>query len=303
MDYTTTGFLRAVKRLTTMPGASAQTFTNQQLYDIADREIASALFPMLNRLMQEFGVYVHDFPIQVGKAKYRIPARAWGSKLRDIKYVDVAGNEVLLRQVFPDEARNHQLQQATQPIQYTIQANSIILWPTPDSDVGHIRMRYYVRPNSLVDVSKAGTIVSIAAQTLEVTGPVGWAAEDGFDALKATPGFEHVLLDVVPTAFSFDGVGTYTITVGPDVDLSELEVGDYWCIAGETPVPQLPADMHPTLYQRVAARVQELQGDSQAMANANGQLALLEENLKVLHAPRVESARFVLNQYWLDNVV
>src|SRR5687767_12360485 len=100
MGYTTTDFLSSVKRLATMAQASTQTFTNQQLYTLADNEIANALFVLLTRTMQEYAVMVKDYPITVGKSKYRIPPRAWGSHLRDVKYVDAQGNEIQILQVY-----------------------------------------------------------------------------------------------------------------------------------------------------------------------------------------------------------
>jgi hypothetical protein len=303
MGYTTTDFLSSVKRLATMAQASTQTFTNQQLYTLADNEIANALFVLLTRTMQEYAVMVKDYPVTVGKSKYRIPPRAWGSHLRDVKYVDAQGNEIQILQVYPDQAQNQQVQQAAQPVQYTVQSNSIIVWPTPNVAQGYIRMRYYIRPNRLINVQDAGVIAAIDGQELEVTGPAGWASSERFDALKSSPGFEHVLVDVTPTGFVFDGVSTYTLTFASGVDLTELEVGDYFCRAEETPVPQLPADMHPTLYQRVVVKIQELQGDAQARANAQEELILLQANLKDMHAPRVDSTRIVIPPYLRNHLV
>lgn len=283
--------------------ASSKTFTDAQILTLADEEITGNLMSVLTRFMEEYGVYTQDLDIVPGKAKYRFPYRAWMSKMRDIKYVDASGKEWFLARLEPDLAINNQNDQGQYPSGYTIESNSIILKPAPNAGVGKIRMRYYIRPNQLVAPAATGLVESIAGNTVTVgSAPGTFTGAINYDFIRSTPGFEHVFVDVKPTVFSSLGAGVYELTFDPSVDLSQLEVGDYCCIAGQSPAPQLPADMHTFLYQRVVCKIQELQGDAQARMAALQEQQMLEDHLKSM-VPRVDSAKQIVQPYLRDHLI
>src|SRR5690606_8653031 len=75
----------------------------------------------------------------------------------------------------------------------------------------------------------------------------------------------------------------------------ELAVGDYVCLAGESPVPQIPVEFHALLAQEVVVKVLEALGKS--TKDAKDDLKTLKENLPNLITPRVQGeSRRVVNR-------
>lgn len=292
--------LSSIKRRATMANASSRTFTDAQLLTLADEEIAGNLLSLLTKYREEYGVFVQDVNVVAGKQRYRLPSRSWMGKLRDIKWVDESGKEWFLARLEPDMAINNQNDQAQYPTGYYIESNSLVLRPAPNASSGKLRMRYYIRPNNLVALSAVSTVASVVGQVVTVvSAPTTFTGVQRYDFLRSTPGFEHILIDLQPTTFTNVGAGSYELTFADGVDLTEIEVGDYCCLAEQTPAPQLPADMHPLLYQRVVCKVQELQGDASARAAAIQELQLFEQRLAAM-VPRVESAKQIIQPYLRD---
>ena len=74
-----------------------------------------------------------------------------------------------------------------------------------------------------------------------------------------------------------------------------MTAGDYVCAEGESPVVQLPVELHPLLVQRVVMKVLEANGGKQF----DRAKAVCDEMLKDVHsmlAPRSEgSPRYLIN--------
>ena len=81
------------------------------------------------------------------------------------------------------------------------------------------------------------------------------------------------------TATSVAGAVISGITVSSDV-----AVGDYVCPAGQSPIPQIPYELHPVLMQLTASRVVGRLGDAKGKQllseAANNMLKNMIENLK-----------------------
>jgi hypothetical protein len=100
-----------------------------------------------------------------------------------------------------------------------------------------------------------------------------------YDLVRASPGYESLADDVTPLAdYTFP-----TFTAPTDV-----EVGDYVCLAGESCVPQIPVELQPVLAQRVIVKVLEAIGDAAAVQTAQGKLLEAEAAAKTLLTPRVD---------------
>jgi hypothetical protein len=72
--------------------------------------------------------------------------------------------------------------------------------------------------------------------------------------------------------------------------LGEIKVGDYVCQAEESPVPNIPTEMHPVLAQLTAVHALESLGDSEGLANAQKRLERMERSVMQLVDDRVELA-------------
>ena len=72
--------------------------------------------------------------------------------------------------------------------------------------------------------------------------------------------------------------------------LDSINEGDYVCIAEESPVPNIPTEMHPVLAQLTAVHILEAMGDTEALGNAQRRLDTMTKSVMSLVDDRVELA-------------
>lgn len=303
--YSNDFLLKSIRRRILIAKASLKTFSNEDALAFGDEELVTRLYPQIMQVRQEYAVYRLDIPLVMGRPDYRIPSRAIAGKLRSLHLVAPSGHVLPLIRKEPGEAEV--LDDTTQGVPgfFFLESHSIHLRPVPNDATYKVRMSFYIRPNQLVELQRAGTVEEVDTDTNRVTiqGPAsGWDINKRYDILRGTPGFEHFAIDERPVAFDIIGDGMYSVEFDSSVNLSRLDVGDYVCLAGEAPVPQIPADLHPILAQRVAVKLLEGTGDDGGLERARAQLAEMESLIADMLAPRVEDQRQVVTSYarkWL----
>ena len=72
--------------------------------------------------------------------------------------------------------------------------------------------------------------------------------------------------------------------------LGDIKAGDYVCQAEESPVPNIPTEMHPLLAQLTAVHILEALGDSEGLGNAQRRLDKMTKSVMELVDDRVELA-------------
>lgn len=72
--------------------------------------------------------------------------------------------------------------------------------------------------------------------------------------------------------------------------ISNIQIGDYVCLANESIIPQIPPDLHNTLAERTAARILAALGDTEGLQAANAKLQEIEVRQGTLLDGRVEGA-------------
>ncbi len=168
------------------------------------------------------------------------------------------------------------------------------LVPTPST--GTLRLFYFGRPNSLVATSAVATISSIDVTRLIVTTtatiPSTMTSGVSVDFVDATPGFRSLAIDQATTGT----VAGTTVTLSTALPASVL-AGDYVCLAGESPVPQIPVELHPLLAQRVVVKALEALAPDKMVA-AKAICDEMRKSALTLLTPRAEgSARVIVNRY------
>lgn len=117
------------------------------------------------------------------------------------------------------------------------------------------------------------------------------------DLIQTNNPFKTLILDVVSVNMN---IPAKIFTFDPDDLPSRLAVGDQIALAGETIVPQVPADLHSLLAQRVTARCLEALGDTQGLSSANAKLSEMEQKSGALLQSRVEGApKKIVNRHSL----
>jgi hypothetical protein len=295
-------FIAGVKRRANIP-TSDEAWTTADFLAYANDAMVSYIAPLLRRLSEEFFVTDLDTTVTSGTAAYRISNRALGEALRDVQYTVSGGYQSMLRRS-PQELSGSQ-SSGTFPVFY-LRDDKVVLVPTPANSTDVLRIKAMLRPNKVVASDRVFNVESVGSGTA-VLGRIdgdtsGDDAADFFnsnassgrvDIIRPLPGFRSIVIDTVAT---FSTV-TATFTSGTSItDL--LTVGDYVCIAGEAPMPQLPAELHPLLAQEVACAVLRASGDAAGLGMAEKERDRLEGIAIGLLSPRTENQpRYVSNKH------
>lgn len=310
-DYTTTELLADIKRKAFVP-ISQITFDDTGLLSIADEEIQTGIVPMIMTVREEYLVDYMEYNVDGTTNLFEIPTRAIGAKLRDVTVVinpqqnDGAINERSLPEIAAEDAVwNNNYNNFLSLQAFFLRDNNVVLSPSSTTFAGQIiRLYYFKRPSKLIQVSACSQITSISTNTAIVnlvptnfgtTGIITITA----DVVKAKPPFKILTMDITLTI----DTTTNTVTFPSDLSDYDIQEGDYICLAGESPIPILPVEIHSLLAQRVAVKILASLGDDKNFQIATNRLVEMEKNIRGLISNRVEGAnRKVVNQFTTFNV-
>jgi len=286
---TTSKFLKSVKRRASIP-ESQVTFTEDDFLDMANEEMDNSLVPSIITLHEEYFTYSADITIVANKDKYDIPYRAVGNKLRDVFFKDFSGNNFEMTRISPENKHTRAPITGYDKIRrFYMEGSQLVLLPKPTAAAGYLNMSYFLRPNKLVKENRTSKVVSVNTTTGEVTidtAPSVFSANIDYDFIQGRSPNAIRKFDIEASAYNNS---TKVITF-PIADVENLEVGDYICLAGETPVPNVPTELHSMLAQRVACRCLEALGHTEGLQLANAKLAEMERSLGILIDNRVVGA-------------
>lgn len=285
-EFDTTALLEDIRERGRLP-ANDLDYTDALLLKAATRELRDGVAPLLVQTRAEHLVYPYSVPGVAGTATYRMPTRAAGGALRDVVWVDASGTALPgLRQISSDTDEATRPGDGT-PSAYFTRNYTVVLVPTPNM-AGTVRMPYYARPNRLVAPADCSVIDTVTVDgsnyVLEVTAeppaPMQAAGVE-FELVRATPGFETLVAGGV----SFDGTITFNVSVS-SLELAP-EPGDYVCVKGTSPVPQVPVELHGLLAARTARRVVGAVGDDALWQTLDREVNSLEDSARAILSPRV----------------
>jgi hypothetical protein len=287
--YTVARLLENLRRRGQIPESSDRSFSTDDLVAMVSDETQSYMTQLLMSVREEF--FVTDYDVTTTAASsYRIPPRAVGSKLRQVLINDGSGFRVVPR-VEPKVQWEYQSAGTGAPAAYYLKGTSIELLPAPSAGLT-LRMQYFRRPNTVVYDDQCGRITAINTGTGAVTISASvsdFSSSETYDFVRGTPGFETLAMD--QSAVVSGGGLTLTFASLP----SELAVGDFVCLAGQTPIPQLPVELHQLLSQRTVVKVLEAMGDPKV---TTAKTMCDEERARALTqlTPRSEGdSRYIIN--------
>ena len=287
-DYTTTALIAAIKRRGSFPN-SQSLFSNQDLIDIANDELWDTVVPWLMANREEYLVSYKDITLAANEKTIDIPQNAMGMKLRDVVVVTNPGmsqeTTYALARTSPDEIASGNLNGSILPFLsscFYIQNNQVIIWPAPSSET-IFRLSFFRRPNQLIATTSCGQVTSVDTNTNEVVldnVPVSWTAGDTFDIISNTPAFDAVL-----------EVDEAVVVSNPTVQLTDVtgvSVGDWVCLTGESPIAQVPLELHHLLAQAAVVKCLESQKDAEGMQLAQAKLNEMFMRFAAIVSPRVD---------------
>lgn len=289
----------SIKRRAFLPEDQV-TFSDEDLLEIATEEIELSLIPKILQLHEDYYLQSEDVSLASGVQNYPIPYRAIGNKLRDVFFKDTSGSLYELIRIPVEHLPDYQgFDKAVTFRYYYVENNNVVIIPElQDNDTGALQFKYYISPNELVPLDRAGKIITIDTNTGQITFdviPEHFTLALKYDIIMDKNPHKIRTFDLTPTAIS---LGTNQITFDPDDLPSELVVGDYVLQAQETIYPQVPVELHPLLAQYCALHCLEAMGDGQGLALAEKKLAKMEKSLGNIIDNRVEASQLkVVNRY------
>lgn len=300
MSYTTSDLLEEIKTQGIIP-ENQNTLSDNDLLRLADKEVRRGVVPYIMQVREDYFVRFVDRPIVdtgTANAKYPIPKRSIGFKLKDVTIVSNANtrseDERSLPLFAPEDAPNRQYNSYGGYQGFFFRGNSIIITPAPTGFGEAVRMYYFQRPNKLILPTASAQVTNIDLSTNEVTVasvPTTYVTGKKFDFTSAEEPFDNHSQDVELTDINGQ---VLTFTSIPE----ELQIGDYVSLAEEAPVVQIPVDFVPMLVQRVVVKALEALGDSEGFNAARSELAKMEQEIMNLISPRVEGeAKKIVNPF------
>lgn len=272
MAYTTATLLTSIKKRAAVP-TSQSTFTDAEILDLASEALLDEILPKILQARQDFYVYVQSIT----------PSLATGDLYKSVEIPSRAIGQSIIG-VFDSEDDT-----LIDPQSYWVESNK--LYFGDDLGTTTYRLKYYLRPNKLVETTDACTISTITNNgdgtttiVVSATPPTDIVTGSTVDLIRSTAAYETLKVGIATTLVSGTSI-TFATTNIP----STLAVGDYIATAEETPVPQIPKEWQTYLAQWTAVEILESIGDYEAAVKASQRLPRLEKNALSTISPRAES--------------
>jgi len=279
MALTTTKILASINLKGALPEGR---FTDPEILDLAYDVLISDVQPTIIGVREENFVEKLQYPILKDQAAYAIPARAAGQKLREVKIL--RGNRLIdLPQMAMEDVVTTD---AGQPVAFYLESNNVVLYPTPSATVDILVLSYYLRCSKPVSSAEVAVVTAVDPLTGIVTAscPATWSIAESFDVTGRVG--ESLKKDLIATS-----VSPTEIVFS---DTTNISVGSYVSLAGETFVLQIMEEAVPMLSMLTVVECLNSMGDLPAMQAAQSKCEQLRVQLIRLLTARVlgEARRF-----------
>lgn len=300
IDYTVDRIISSIKRRITLPDAQ-NLYSDSDLIEFMNDEMASTLIPLVHSVQQEYWINIHDVQLVQNQLNYKIPIRGCANGLRLVTLLDTNNNEIdypLLRPENTASAYNWLSPSSTSTLYgFYMQDDHIVMFPNSvvTNPVNQVRFRFERQPNQLCAVLDAAHITAINTGTSTITVdniPEDWTDSLEFDIINGSIAFQSKGDDL-----TVSDIDTVTLEIVVDDLPSDVAVGDWFCLAGTAPVPQIPFQMFPYLAQSVANLCMAGMADMEPYKDGKQKEAQMKEDLLKLLQPRdIGNVQTILNR-------
>lgn len=302
---TTAQLIDSIKKRASIP-TSQRTYKDEDILRFANEEMDNVMIPLVLRTKEEFYVVTESYPLtQNSNNEFRvsIPYRAIGSRLRNLYLQSSGGTKRTLTRIEPEHIPEFDYTgYASTKTGFYLEADDIVLVnSTGFSPTDVLKVSYYFKPNDLVVTSRVPSITLLDTpylndddvQVIDIyltSLPTHFEIGEKLDFIENEQTNRTLSYDVTILDVNDDVGGEVRVTVPYASLSSEIKKGDHVAIAGETKVPQLPADLHAMLAQATACRILEAQGEESQLKRAEATLQNMLNNALALIDSRTESA-------------
>jgi len=285
MTVTTDQFIANVKRRITIP-ASQALMSDEDILAHGDHQMRVRVLPMIKSIRQEFFVVKKNQLVTINKAEYKIPHRAVGRTLRDIKMVDATGNITVDLVQYAEEDISY-ISNSGGFVRrgFYFRGDSVVIVPTPNISTLTLEFWYELRPSKMVPTDYAAVVSGIAGNQVtctNISSQFPYSGSVTVDIIDNYQGNSTTAYDLVATKAG--SVFTFTLTDLPD----SLAVGNYVAIADTSPVVQLPEEVTVFLETLTAIRVCHAIGDFEGKQILEAEATVEETAMKLMLQPRIE---------------
>lgn len=291
--YLTGNSLVSSVRKRAMIPDDTKVYEDDDILAVLNEEMDALLLDKILILHEEHLTTHVDYDIN-NTGIYDIPHRAVGNKVRDVVIID-NGQHIETFQISISELSNYKYGNETLYRPYFYVESNQIKFISKNLSGQKIRIYYYLRPNLITKENRAAKISSILHTPSQVTitltdVPKSFSVSKKYDIIGKDSPNKIKYMDLSPNTSSNFSLNNVIFDKTTSLDFSELSVGDFLSFAEESPVPNIPTELHPYLAQLAAVNILESIGDTEGLANAERKLRKMEDSLMNLIDNRVELA-------------
>lgn len=296
--YTTDALLPMLRILPLMPSVQA-LFSDSDLVSILNFEMSSKILPLIDNQAEEYFIAIDDIPYATTQYVFPLPARATADKLRSVSFLDTRHNEVRIPRLRTEDIMSNvnATGLAINPALwgFYLQGNNIILYlgsaQGSSSSFAFLRLRYVRMPSTLVEEANCAQITTVSGNVITVNAvPSTFTTTATYDIVSNTPqmfvskGDDLAVTSIIGNVITFTSLPFVPSTVpGP-------QIGDWVCLALQSPIPQIPYKPgFELLLQLSAAKCLEIHGDTQGFNVAMSQAADMKNYFISVITPRVDA--------------
>lgn len=305
LQKTTLDLIKSIRVRGMFPDASKGTLSAENILLVASEELKMSIVPLIMSVREKYYETFIDYNIESGRSIYDIPKRATGSIATLVQYL----RDTFVSNLLPiDPCDVNGTNQGAYPRGFYFENDKIVIYPTPDTSQGSIRIRYCQRPSNLCETSSSCQITEVdyANATITVTAiPEDWSSGELVDFISNRSPYTPYSIDQEISVISIDNNAP---TTGQTISFSSLpldresrqivSVGDWISRAETTPLPEIIDDFFPVLVMATICRLHDALGDDQRLATAKGEYEYLSKSLVKLLTPRDQWGHKIVKSNW-----
>lgn len=279
------------------------TINDDQLLAFLNSIIQLDLVGLVDSTNQEFFVRTVDIPIVADQSSYRIPYRAMGRTIRDLKYHDTdSQNERFQNMILIniDDLQFYQVGYKNYAGYYFKGDSMVIVPPVPSqvSATASLQVWYKLKPNKPCYLEDSATVISTTSTTVTCNQiPSNLSVGSLVDFIQGKEGCD--IYDFDKEILNISG-STLTFASG-DIP-TELGAGDYVSLAQTSPViNMIPDEAQPLIEDKTARLLLRSIGDIDGAATFNASIDDMEKYILKMLEPRTDgNPQVVMNRYSLS---
>lgn len=261
LTYTTEQMIASVLLRARIPNTQADGTADDDIVRWLNEQLWLEVAPWLVGIREDYFVLTEQIPAVPNQSHYRIPVRAYGNKLREVKWRGSGDNpedDVDLSYITRENLnRYNRFYQTSEPIGFFFENVDLVLVPERFGSDGSLILSYFFRPGDLVKTDRYAVITNIVGNVVTVdSAPAAFTTSLKYDIHSPESGAEVKTWDIVPSLIAANDFTFALADInGSKFGRKAIAVGDYLVEQKTAAIPAIPRDLHPLLAQSAAAAI------------------------------------------------